>query len=1469
MATDFTRLTILGLTVIDFSSSVGWNDSESSVTINLAPEDGQTISPYSLGEPLEFKMGSFKFNGFLDRVIEKHNGSGFTYEIKLNDGKDLIRNVECITSLYGTSDPVEDAPIINLFNVFRYHESKAFGSSQTNDTGMPYQKFEEAVNALSIRYGIISAGIAYSIQLNFSSQLPSYYRVDVPNINLMDLISKVCDDLGLLYRIELDSVLKVFTIKTTSLANNAANQKVNDVIKDLAKNKDVISWDAGVEATNNIDSNFMLWGGQKEHTFGFDCSKDGRIKQFLGYDIDGTPYWVSTKYKELTTYSCPNIAYPALSFIDFEKKSHAAAPGYFCFPIRGIEDIITSDGGLFITLDIAQVSIILGGQQDLWELYLEIRQDQGVSEYYQQIFLKPPRLFIAQVANFMHFGGSDEYPVTREFGEKENDVGVIRGTRVFSYLKQSLESYLGKSFMLPVNYNGALTSDYNINSSDPRSKTDGLLAGKQKLEYYTDEDALTPSQSIDYNVNLDISYVWIQPSTGAARTSKVSLSTSTLSQTQYNQLFSGPTKYQYNGDRLTYYTSAGAEITSFSLPYSSFNTPVPFPGGTMGAGSQLGVSLKSASVTETPKRIYNIVPTDTGWTEPALLDAIINSNTPKEYIYGYLLDANGKTNNYMTFTKFSGNFIFENSEETFLVGDILWVKCSVNSEYAIIDGQEHLSVTTTNAVTIYDQSIVNEVGYFNLTNCFFGIRDKNSVLGQSMAVKTGLLPLSPSGLLVNFKSTRNDFYGPWYFGNTTGGKTVVQKDDSLVPWTFNSSSILETAASGKLKDIVPIPYMETGTLTKVGLPEHSLGDEIVANGPILTSLSCTYGSSGITTQYSFRTFTPKFGLPSRYLTERLKKTALKAYSDRKNLLALYNESLKKIQAVNRRRAGFAISSFFLDYLGRRNDRNTPHTNIIMAQIAGRYGPIKTIGATLSNRETNAAIHSQSGKYFNKGGVSLDGLFSPFNNFYNGMLSSSTLQPIGAFQQSDQFIPTSFTYTPFRSGSYIANMVSAGGSWAMNDAVGAQNGVLGGQPIGLRGPIMVSGWGTDLFTKQIVPNQNAYMTAAALAGPVDLMWDSARGVWTSHDIFLGQAASNIQSYNLGQADENYPTGNVALKTSSGGSSTNAAIIQVKNIGKAIPVGSPVVAKYSVYDGNWYVEGQGCGIRYSEAECGDIITDESDSDFKITKNNSGDVGTCTDFLCHDFLETNGFNGTHTALTSADGATITATFRNGLLKKVEETPAPPPPPTPPPPPEYKWYQYSNYYGCYECYSFPVGQEDAGSITDPYDSQEQCQIAADAHNNSGDYPQCGISYCLDTDTSEMPPKGPDCRLCMPYYQGCLGLVYTGNNAEARCAAEQATHNEINCTTPAPTTPPPDCVQVPNSWTITCAEDGSISAEPASYIGVLGCGFALTASPTPSPSPYMSDFSTQLMKIEIQSLKQQLSNIYAVLQKHGIKIDE
>jgi hypothetical protein len=51
----------LGLKVIDFSSSVGWNDSGSTLTVKMAPEDDDTITTYKIGEVLDFKFKSELF----------------------------------------------------------------------------------------------------------------------------------------------------------------------------------------------------------------------------------------------------------------------------------------------------------------------------------------------------------------------------------------------------------------------------------------------------------------------------------------------------------------------------------------------------------------------------------------------------------------------------------------------------------------------------------------------------------------------------------------------------------------------------------------------------------------------------------------------------------------------------------------------------------------------------------------------------------------------------------------------------------------------------------------------------------------------------------------------------------------------------------------------------------------------------------------------------------------------------------------------------------------------------------------------------------------------------------------------------------------------------------------------------------------------------------------------------------------
>ena len=56
---------------------------------------------------------------------------------------------------------------------------------------------------------------------------------------------------------------------------------------------------------------------------------------------------------------------------------------------------------------------------------------------------------------------------------------------------------------------------------------------------------------------------------------------------------------------------------------------------------------------------------------------------------------------------------------------------------------------------------------------------------------------------------------------------------------------------------------------------------------LVTSINASYGPNGVTTQYTFRTFTPRFGVPSRFIIERMKKQTIKQNEDRRNILKAY------------------------------------------------------------------------------------------------------------------------------------------------------------------------------------------------------------------------------------------------------------------------------------------------------------------------------------------------------------------------------------------------------------------------------------------------------------------------------------------------------------------------------------------------------------------------------------------------------
>jgi hypothetical protein len=328
----FSAQTFLGLKVIDFSSSVGWNDAGSTLTIKMAPEDDDDIESYTIGEVKDFSFGSFNFVGFLDRVIERHSSGGITYEATLSDGKEILRNVQCIVgNLYGNTDD-KDCLVDNYFNIFRFYEKTAYGQANSNSSGMSANKFVAGVAALSASCGVKNGAEKYSVDISaILTGLPDYYRIPGPKVGLLDVVSQICEATGHMWRLVLASKTK-FEIKIQSLALDATNQKVTDTIKKMALDKKAISWDAGTEATTGITSNFVVWGGAKEQTILFDKANDPTnavIKQYWGTDITGKAQY-TINYEIVEEYNLLGKSYR------YEKMLNIPIPAI------GIEDI---DGG--------------------------------------------------------------------------------------------------------------------------------------------------------------------------------------------------------------------------------------------------------------------------------------------------------------------------------------------------------------------------------------------------------------------------------------------------------------------------------------------------------------------------------------------------------------------------------------------------------------------------------------------------------------------------------------------------------------------------------------------------------------------------------------------------------------------------------------------------------------------------------------------------------------------------------------------------------------------------------------------------------------------------------------------------------------------------------------------------------------------------------------------------------------------
>lgn len=220
-------------------------------------------------------------------------------------------------------------------------------------------------------------------------------------------------------------------------------------------------------------------------------------------------------------------------------------------------------------------------------------------------------------------------------------------------------------------------------------------------------------------------------------------------------------------------------------------------------------------------------------------------------------------------------------------------------------------------------------------------------------------------------------YGPYAssnFGTSCGG-TQAEVNTDLCPWVFGSSQLMHAAGQELVNSsVIGLVRAETGSATVTGLPSFANLGAALAAGPNLTSINTTFGSSGITTNYEWRTYTPKLGGLSRAYIDRLKRVAKNRQENIKFLRSNTINQMKinrKLRMVNRAAAG-----------GNPLAKAKAADKCLNRVLIGEIYDFRPLGSSSGQRtvvgtETlSKSVLEMRYDYEKKAFVSLDGLFGP-------------------------------------------------------------------------------------------------------------------------------------------------------------------------------------------------------------------------------------------------------------------------------------------------------------------------------------------------------------------------------------------------------------------------------------------------------------------------------------------------------------
>jgi len=1048
IVTSFNQTRFLGASIASFSTQLGWNEQVTSLTISLVEDtstattkrvwatysgdtltplsafttttSADTFAPPSLGSPIHFRFDDFIFNGVLQSWEKKNDFNGIYYECTVHGATEILSAVQLIIG--GYSGGISAIP--NLINAYGYYEAAAYGTSQVNEAGMPWapltglglkSAIDGLINTVTSAYSgkMWLKGQRYCIDLSNLPATPYYYRIGGNNVNLLEVITQVCQDAGFDYYADIvynygtaldntDANSPVITFKTVS------RQAIPDL--NLLKNFVDARTDAGNKSRGrefrNEETIAFMVGGQQERLY----------TQYLALDPNPAlntiwPYWGVDAQGNAIISSGINDA------------------NTFTLDTRQVN---CSGVGATYTCNVGEIRSALA-DMDSWMSYINITN--------------PTRATTLGIAGRLNMGADLSGILTSGRGTALNlantDIKFVDMSKddvkqegilnLYTFLEGLGKEYYGKKFMVRLNN---LPEPFQITSEPETNRT---------IMSYEPTDAGYLDQANWLLGNRPLNFPAL-----------------------YEDMF---TTDEGKWEPFVYFQNAS------------------------------GLDLKNISPEDCIVYNYNSSATGT----------ILYLKTSIEPFFVFGNAATSSDPRAILTLPGSVNARVAASGETWGPAQLL-CKAIIQAEGGDPVGGTPTAAQKAKANKFVKENGTNSAAYFPYD---YG--------AEAQAPLAAVVPLRD-----NLRT-----YGPWFAAGAAasgGGKVRFEQNTELVPWNFNGYTFLDNAGNAQIVNICANQQeAEMGRVELVGSPITQLGDALVSGGPNVTGMDMNIGTQGVSTTYTLRTYTPTFGGFSKQQADTYQRLSRTARNNNR-------EALKNLRSINSIPASFfeAREGLFSEKGLRGNKNNSPHTVIF-----GTYfdhpsygsGDASHSGTSVSFGTVEEGIASiNKDKYKYEAIASLDSIFAPYSAWTGSPISRFQRTPYtGGFNYGDFKDVTFFNpftpnkYSPNHSGvpdttlsafSTISGAYPAGGLQSFSNKITATTLDRDVRSVGLKGPIILSAWGYDIFGRPCpnvsnnnLPNLNPQGTDGFLpefmhrpytwkTGPINLRWNPIIGMWDS-------------------------------------------------------------------------------------------------------------------------------------------------------------------------------------------------------------------------------------------------------------------------------------------------------------------------------------------------------------------------------------